>query len=193
MPYNTTSGQCELATKGSTVPFNMTGTYVVMDRADGSTTNAAAYNANGASITNNATTSSTATSTASSSTGNTATSSPATSDSGTHDAAVASKVGAGVGVPLGVCLLLALGFLWQQWSQRRKLQRRLDELMGSTHHALPVEQHVPQQRQAYAPVPQSYSSNGAFEGRYGKPPEAHGDSIVELGERERMELDGRHK
>ncbi|KAK5722857.1 hypothetical protein LTR17_014243 [Elasticomyces elasticus] len=101
-----------------------------MDRSDGSTVNMAAYSARSASSipATASTTSAASSSTPTSATATTA--SLATTHAGSHDAAV----GAGVGVPLAVCLLVALGLLWQQSMQRRKLQRKLDQLSGLATH-----------------------------------------------------------
>ncbi|KAK5113973.1 hypothetical protein LTR62_003096 [Meristemomyces frigidus] len=115
LPFNSTSQQCQVATKGSTQPFDLDPFHVIVDRSSGATlpqdgsdfTAAAATtaSASGSSTPSSATCSDTATATT------------------TVNASIA-PVAAGIAAPLGILLIAALIACGMLFSQVRKLRRQ---------------------------------------------------------------------
>ena len=145
--YDTETGLCLNATKGSHEPFVIPAGRVQFDRVLGDTYYPPAFG-------KSASVSSSGSAPATSTVFVTTTASPkAASSSGTQAA-----IGAGVGVPLLIALLVALGFLWHQWRQRRKLQKELQFARSRPTEYSHSQMQPPMNQQSYHQTPFSPTS-----------------------------------
>ena len=183
LPFDTNSEQCQTTTKGSTEPFPLPAGAVQFDRYNGASTDPAAFGSNGSSsvvsgIASTATVTHTAT--------------PSSSSLPTGREAA---VGAGVGVPLFIALLVALGFLFHQRSQRKKLEEQLRGIQGmpTPHQGHHAQQHPYQSVQQPDNLP---LMSGPYVRRHPSDYEtqlkaelSHENAIAEIAaERERQEI-----
>ncbi|KAK3115673.1 hypothetical protein LTR53_004736 [Teratosphaeriaceae sp. CCFEE 6253] len=141
-PYNSTSGQCQVASGGSTQPFSLDPFQVIVDRSTGKLLPLNGSDATPSESTNSsaATTTVTATTTA------------------TGQSSIV-PIAAGIAAPLGILLIAALVACGVLFSQLRKLRRERND-HGMVHqdsgHAAPMTYDykvAPQEhRAAYSPV-----------------------------------------
>jgi len=112
LPYNSTTGQCQVSTKGSTTPFDLDPFQVIVDRSTGATLPIDGTNY----ITSSNTTSS---------------SSPAETTAYETTTAIPKAsialIAAGIGAPLGIVLLAALIACGVLFIKLRKLRHQLND------------------------------------------------------------------
>ncbi|TKA79560.1 hypothetical protein B0A55_02737 [Friedmanniomyces simplex] len=178
-PFNSTSGQCEVSTGGSTNPFDLDAFQVIYDRSTGATIPLDGSDATTSVNSSSAATTSTVTATA-------------TATSKSSIAAVA----AGVAAPLGVLLLASLIACGILLSRLRKLRREYDAGGsekshlhgggggGGHHHAMTP---VSSTAHGYRSMPQeqqSEYSSGWSQAGLSPPPVApvEAPSLIEIGE-----------